>query len=145
MRGCPLPCWLLKLRKIGTYGVKMKEGPSLVGSLGSSSRHKRFFILPWLLWSAQYKIFFLSPTLFQIMCPHRPATWAGSLAGLPVSEWCVSGPTYNCALPVRSHRNRNRYTKKLKTQMHIFSGALLWIEIRLHLIRARCVRAHRHV
>jgi hypothetical protein len=43
------------------------------------------FILPWLLWSAQYKIFFFLILQFYFMCPHRPATWAGSLAGQPVS------------------------------------------------------------
>jgi hypothetical protein len=35
-----------------------KRGPSLIGSLGFSCRYKRFFYLPWLLWSAKYKIFF---------------------------------------------------------------------------------------
>jgi hypothetical protein len=37
------------------------------GSLGSPCRGTRDFILPWLLWSAQYKIFFLA-TLFHLMC-----------------------------------------------------------------------------
>jgi hypothetical protein len=32
-------------------------------------------------------------TLFQCLCPHRPASWTGSRAGSPVSytEVCVSG------------------------------------------------------
>ncbi len=33
--------------------------------------------------------FFPHRTLFQFVCPHRPATWVGSRAGPPVSE-CVS-------------------------------------------------------
>jgi hypothetical protein len=48
---------------------------------------RKNFILHWLLWSAQYKIIFPHRTLFQIMCPHRPGTWAGSRAGPPVSEF----------------------------------------------------------
>jgi hypothetical protein len=43
----------------------IERGPSLVGSLGSSCRYKRLFILPWLLWSAQEKYFFPYRTLFQ--------------------------------------------------------------------------------
>ncbi len=43
----------------------IERGPSLVGSLGSSCRYKRLFILPWLLWSAQKKYFFPYRTLFQ--------------------------------------------------------------------------------
>ncbi len=31
------------------------------------------FVLPWLLWSAQNNIFFPHRTLFQFLCPHRPA------------------------------------------------------------------------
>jgi hypothetical protein len=46
-------------------------------------------ILPWMLWSAQYKIFFPNHTLFRFMCPHRPATWAGNHAWPPVCK-CVS-------------------------------------------------------
>jgi hypothetical protein len=46
------------------------------------------FILPWLLWSApSKKYFFPHSTLFQFMCPHRPATWASSRAEPPVSEY----------------------------------------------------------
>jgi hypothetical protein len=40
---------------------------------------------PW-LWRP-YKIFFPYRTLFLFLCPHRPASWAGSLAGSPVSEY----------------------------------------------------------
>ncbi len=41
------------------------------------------FILSWLLWSAHKKYFYP----YKFMCPHRPATWASSRAGPPVSEW----------------------------------------------------------
>jgi hypothetical protein len=38
--------------------------------------------------------FFPHRRMFQFMCPHRPATWAGSHAGPPVSE-CVSFLLFN--------------------------------------------------
>ncbi len=42
--------------------------------------------LPWLLWSAPYKMFFPPRgTLFQCLYPHSPASWAGSRASSPVS------------------------------------------------------------
>ncbi len=45
-------------------------GPSLVHLLGSSCLHKRFFILPWLLWSAQYNIIiFLTVHYFNFCDP----------------------------------------------------------------------------
>jgi hypothetical protein len=34
-------------------------------------------------------------TLFLFMCPHRPATWAGSRAGPPISE-CVFSMLHTC-------------------------------------------------
>jgi hypothetical protein len=34
---------------------------------------------------AKYKICFPHLTLFQFICPHHPASWTGSRAGLPVS------------------------------------------------------------
>ncbi len=37
------------------------------------------------------KYFFSHRTLFYFLCPHRPASWAGGRAGLPVSYFCVSG------------------------------------------------------
>jgi hypothetical protein len=83
--------------------------PSLVGSLVRRADSRFFFILPWLLWSTQYtKYFFPHRKFFHFVpiaqepwyigrragspisvCPHHPATWAGSRAGWPVSE-CVS-------------------------------------------------------
>ncbi len=32
-------------------------------------------------------IFFPHRTLFQCLCPHRPASWAGSRAGSPVPQY----------------------------------------------------------
>ncbi len=54
--------------------------------LGSSCQYTRF-----LSCSGQTSTKYSFPrcTLFQILCPHRPATWAGSRAGPPISE-CVS-------------------------------------------------------
>ncbi len=47
------------------------------------------FILPWLLQSAQYKIFFLTDTISIYVSP-SPTTWAGSRAGPPISEYVFS-------------------------------------------------------
>ncbi len=60
-------------------------GPFLVGSLDLSCKFKRFlFSLGFS--SRTNKIFSLTIcTLFQFLYPHRPAIWAGSRAGLPVS------------------------------------------------------------
>ncbi len=77
------PCWLLKLRWMGTQRVQMKVVLSwLVSSLGLSCNE--IFCSAWL---AQYKLFFPHYTLFQFLCPHRPASWAGSRV-------CVSGLAY---------------------------------------------------
>ncbi len=66
-----------------------ERGPSLVGSLirwacraGTKSFYSALAAL-----DGQVKTFFftLYCTLFQILCPHCPASWAGSRAGSPVS------------------------------------------------------------
>jgi hypothetical protein len=46
-----VPCWLLKLRKMGTQGVQMKGegGLSWYGLLGSLCQYK-IFVLSWLLY-----------------------------------------------------------------------------------------------
>jgi hypothetical protein len=59
-----------------------ERGPSLVGFGGFVVPVKETSILPWLFWSAQYKIFYT----LSIMCPLRPVTWAGRRAGPYVSE-----------------------------------------------------------
>ncbi len=44
------------------------RGPSLFGSLGSSCRYNRFFVLSWLIWWAQYvKYYFRHRTLFHFI------------------------------------------------------------------------------
>jgi hypothetical protein len=65
--------------------------PFLVGSFGLSCQHKRFLFCLALGCSSwpSTKIFFPHRTLFQFLCLHRPASWAGSRAGSPVS-WFVS-------------------------------------------------------
>jgi hypothetical protein len=72
------------------YGIFLlqctrERGPTWAVSLDSSCRYSSFF-QQWLLLSAQCKILFSSHcTLFHFFSPHRPATWAGSRAGSPVS------------------------------------------------------------
>jgi hypothetical protein len=50
-------------------GSTNEVGPSLAGSLGLPYRYKKFFILPWLLWSALYKIFFPHVHYFGLCVP----------------------------------------------------------------------------
>ncbi len=73
--------WMLKLSQMWTQRVQMKGVFPLVGLLGSSCRYKR------LLSCLGCPVFFPHRTLFQFICPHRPANWAGSRAGPPVSEY----------------------------------------------------------
>ncbi len=76
----PAECW-----NWDKWGLK--EVSFLVWFVGLVMKVQEIFVLPRLLWSDQYKIFFLSPysTLFQLTCPHRPASWAGNRAGSHVS------------------------------------------------------------
>jgi hypothetical protein len=46
-----------------------ERGPFLLGSLGLVVQVKE--------------------TIFQLLCPHRLASWAGSRAGSPVSYYCI--------------------------------------------------------
>ncbi len=72
----------------GDSKSKNEGCPCLVGSSGLSCRCKRFLISlgcssrP----STKY-IFFFTVHYFNSFCPHRPASWAGSRAGSPVSQF----------------------------------------------------------
>jgi hypothetical protein len=79
--------WPLLTGETGEIGTQRVQGKgSFVGWLAGLVVPVETFILPWMLWSTQYKIFFFPHrTLFQFMCPHRPAAWAGNLPGPPVS------------------------------------------------------------
>ncbi len=59
------------------------ERGSYLGSLGRAGTRDFCSVLSALV--SQYKIFFRQRELFQFLCPHRPASWAGSRAGSPVS------------------------------------------------------------
>ncbi len=62
------PCWQLKLRQMGTFGVCITEwGPSLVGSLGSSYRYKRFLSCLDCYSQPSTKYFFPQRTFFLFM------------------------------------------------------------------------------
>ncbi len=78
------PCWLMKLRWMGTQRVQMTGVlPWLVRRARRAGTQELFILL---LWSAQYKIFSYSPyTISNICVPIAP--WAGSRAGPPVSDW----------------------------------------------------------
>ncbi len=80
----PADCWNCEW---GLTENKCK-GPFLGCFVGLVLPLQEFFVLPWLLKSAQHEIHFSSP-IFQFLCPHRPANWAGRRAGSPV-YYCVS-------------------------------------------------------
>ncbi len=72
---------------MGTQRVLMKGGPSWLvrWALRAGTRD----ICPALaaLVGPVQNIFFPHCTLFQLICPHRPASWAGSRSGLAVSSF----------------------------------------------------------
>jgi hypothetical protein len=93
------PLLTVETEQMETYGVQIKgiRCSFLICFVGLVLLVQEIFILPWLLWSAQYNIFFFLTkyTILIFMCSHlSPATWAGSRAGPPVSE-CV--PAYKAA------------------------------------------------
>ncbi len=72
---------------MGTQRVQIER---LAGLLGLLRRYKRF--LSYLSWSSRPTTTFVSsPLIFQFICPHLPASWAGSRAGPLFSQLvCVS-------------------------------------------------------
>ncbi len=89
------PCWLLKLRWMGTQEPKWR-GPSLVGSLGLSCRYRRFLFCP-VCSSRPVQKFFSSR--YTISIPLSPSlsklAMVGSRAGLPVSKYLSLEKTTN--------------------------------------------------
>jgi hypothetical protein len=70
-------CRLLKLRQIGSAGSAYERVPSMVGSLGSSCRYKKFLsCLGQNCSRPTYKYFFPHRNLFHFISPHHPASWA---------------------------------------------------------------------
>ncbi len=73
-----------------------ERDPSFGGSLGLSCQYKRIsFCLGCPSWPST-KYFLLHRTLFEFFCPHRPASWAGSRAGSPVSQYVSPVLIVNC-------------------------------------------------
>jgi hypothetical protein len=66
-----------------------ERGPSLVGWFGLLCRYKRFLSCLGGSSHPSMKYHFTHRTLFTLLVPHRPATWAGSRAGSPACL-CVS-------------------------------------------------------
>jgi hypothetical protein len=84
------PCWLLKLRQMGTQREQIKRVLPWLVRLIVACRYKSFlFCLGCSIVGPEQNILFPHRTLFQFLCPHRPASWAGSRAGSLVS-WYVS-------------------------------------------------------
>jgi hypothetical protein len=79
------PCWLLKQGKRGHKEYKLK-GSFLSWLVGLVVPVQEIFVLPWLLWSDQYKIFFSSPYhTISIHLSPSPSMLAGSRAWSLVS------------------------------------------------------------
>jgi hypothetical protein len=61
-------------------------GPFLVGLLGLSCQYKRFSFCLGCSSRPCPKYCFPHCTLFQLLCPQRPARWAGSSTESPISQ-----------------------------------------------------------
>jgi hypothetical protein len=77
--------------QMGTYKVQIKKVLSWLVRCACRAGTGDFYPDLAALVSLVQNIFFLirlfpHHTLFQCMCPHRPATWAASRAGPPVTE-----------------------------------------------------------
>ncbi len=64
------PLLTVELRQMGTYGVQMKEVLSWM-VLWARAPAQEIFILPWLLWSAQYTVFFSFAAHFHFPSPSK--------------------------------------------------------------------------
>ncbi len=82
------PCWLLKLRWMGTQRVQLKGILPWLVRWACRAGTRDFFSALSALVSSMQNIFFPHHTLFKFLCSHRPAIWAGSRAGSPFS-WYV--------------------------------------------------------
>ncbi len=104
--GCHLPP-TAETEANGDLGSTNERGSSQVSS-GSSCLYQRFLSCVGCSSKPCTKSIFPPRTLFHFMCPHRPASWAGSRAGSPVSEFmktfsCCSICFFNYFLAVNAH------------------------------------------
>ncbi len=82
---CSLP--LVKTEVNGDSGNTYDRGPSSCWFVGLVVPVQEIFVLAQLLQSAWFKIFIPHRRLFQFICPHCLASWTGSRAGSPVSQY----------------------------------------------------------
>ncbi len=83
------PLLIVEYETNGDSKSTNERDPSFVGSLDSFCRCKKIYVQPWCCSRPSTKYFFPHRIIFQLICPHRPASWAGSRAGSPVSQ-CAS-------------------------------------------------------
>jgi hypothetical protein len=90
------PCWLVKLRQMGTQRVHMKGGflwlvhwPRRVGTITSDIGPALAALV------SQLQNTFSLTVLFHFICYHRPASWAGSLDASPVFYYASLVTTVN--------------------------------------------------
>ncbi len=79
MRGGP--CWLLKLSWMGTQRAQMKGSLPWMVNLNLSCRYKRFLLCLGCCSRPHTKYFFPHRTVFQFLCPHRPAAGEAAVLG----------------------------------------------------------------
>jgi hypothetical protein len=79
-----LPLLTVETEVNGDLKRTNERGPFLVGSSGCRAGTRDFCSALAAL-DGPVKYFFPRRTLFQFLCPHCPASWAGSRAGSPVS------------------------------------------------------------
>ncbi len=86
------PCWLLKLRQMGTYGVQMKRVLPWLVRWARRAGTRDFYPMAWLLYSQpSTKYCFPHLHTFYCMCPHRPCLVSCRVACLFI---CVSGAIF---------------------------------------------------
>ncbi len=62
-----------------------ERGPYVVGFWACRASTRDFYSALSVLVIRELNIFFITVHYFKFLCPHRPASWAGSHAGSPVS------------------------------------------------------------
>jgi hypothetical protein len=79
------PLLTVEIKVNGDSKRTNERGPFNFGWLGLSCRYKRFLLCLGCSSRPGSKYFSPHRTLVQFFCLHRPASWAGSRAGSPVS------------------------------------------------------------
>ncbi len=126
----PAGCW--NWGKMEAQGVQMKVGlPWLFVGLVMPVLETFFYPALAALFSPVQNIFFLTVHyIFQLKCPHRPASWPGSRAGPPVSEFAC--------LRVIHYSSRNCWIVLLLKKKYLGQRDWPWIFINIYFLVGCC-------